>query len=335
MKNAARNEKRETLSDIDQKMKVLDEMRRALESGMRDLAATIAKTPGEQLATMRLYSLLTESANAGSADAVRAVVAAAGTNVQSVFGSPNGDLAEKIVRTIGYHFEKSDVTLNEARKPAGLTRLVIDCIKSTPNAAGSSSILKAVIAAEADTSDFINTAIQSELDFTQKMKAVRLAKTLNLFEDTMKTIEKSAVAFLTMNDHYLFSESGKETVATLMKVYAGDSLVEAVAAVQECENLSSLVRAIPDVFDLASKLVLEKGSPRALATFYRDHQPKCDKKAFHAKLADALKPDPEALAEAILEGRGGKYGMRGMHPMMFDIMMHGGPFGHPFVPRKF
>ncbi len=338
MGNAARKEKHEDVAAIEQKMKVLKEMRTAIESGVKDLAESIVRADAGQLSTMRLYPLLEAAAEAGSAEAVKAVVLAAGENVYGVFGRPEGELAERIVRAVGYHFEKSKVTLDEARKPTGLTRLIVECVKSNPKATGTQAILKSVIAAEADTSDFLNTVLRSDLDFPHKMKAFTLARKPDLQGDAIEIVEGSAVSYLTRADrHYHSQDSGKETVDALMKLYAGreDRLVEAVAAVAECEHLSALVSLHAESFELASRLVLEKGSPRALATFYRAHHARCDKKVFHAKLTDALKPDPEALAEAILDGGRGKYGM--MHPMMMEMMMHGGPFGPPpgfFLGRR-
>jgi hypothetical protein len=320
-------EKPEAVEAVEKKMKALEEIRATLEAGSKGLATAITKMDLAELATMRLHPLLVEAAEAGSAAAIEAVVLAAGEKVLQVFGKPDGDLAKKVIRAVGHQFEKSKVVLDEASNPVGLSQLMLECVRNEPRSSGSSTFLRALIAAGADTTGFVNTVVRSDLDFQTKMQALFTAKNAALYDDAFQIVEKETISALTGSDRfYRMDESGRKAFGAAAKAYrdrygSTTRLVEAVAAVHECECLSALVIADPGSFDLASKLVLERGSPRALATFYRNHKDRCDKKEFHSRLSEALKPDPDAMADMILDGGH-------VHPAMLD-MMHGGPFFGP------
>lgn len=319
------------------KMKLLAEMRKAVASGLSDLAKTVrTSTPAELSSVSRsqLQALLHEMAAEQDKDAIVRIIDACVDPI-TAFGRIENEVAAGVMRAFSGQTVKakdllsvppeSDPSLTSAPKETKLAIFLIECVKTDPTGYGASTIINSLIEAKVKTDTFIITTLKSDIGFKTKMEAVLLCSEIpNVSPDTLDLLVKKTLE----NSHHGLPDG--KSIPTLFSLVSSlpreeARLTDTIASHLECEYAANLVELVPATFDRACALVLKSGSPRALASFYRSHGKKCDKKAFHEKLAEAMRPDPDAMAMAILEGRHGGFGYHPMHPfMMMEIMGHPG-----------
>ncbi len=218
-------------------------------------------------------------------------------------------------------------------KNTNLTVLLIAAIKRIQKEEAIGPAVHVLVSAKVRTNSFLDAVLASPMQLSEKLEALDLSDgALELREETMKALEAQLLRWLDGNGR-------TETAATkIQKVvrtevrntsaHEAQEMVRRLATHQECVHAAIVAKALPDSFELVCGEVLRSGSPEALASFWRAHSAKCDKKAFHEKLTEAIRPDPAALAEAILDnkryGHGGcGYPMMMVHPMMGPVMMYG------------
>ncbi len=314
------------------RMRVLGEIRKTEEDALRDLAESVKKTDFQDLAKLSYYDLLNlfkEVVAAKDADALSRLIMVS-EKPEAHFGHLEKELMQTVLAAYArVSFEAKDVVSPETDgKMTKLFRTLIEFVKAIPTGYGSTRILEAILAAKAPVDDIINTIIRSELPFMDKMRAVALCSDPNLHDDVFEKIQKSVIS-LFESGHVARDKEKQEAITVAVRLFdsdrGGNRLIALLVGHRDCEFATVLAEVVPSSFDVAMASVLTSGSPRAVAHFYRVHGKRCDKAAFHAKLTDAMRPNPEAMATAILEGHHG-IGF-GMHPMMVMEMMHGpGPF---------
>lgn len=323
--------------DVLSRMKILGEIRKTEEDALKALAVSIRETDVQDLAKASYYDLLNlfkEAVAAKDPEALTRLIMAS-DNPESHFSHQERGLADTILAAyVRVPFEAKDVVSPETDgKMTKLFRTLIEFVKIVPTSYGASHVLEAVIAAKTPVESFINTIIRSDLPFVEKMKAVSLCPRPNLHDDVLEKIEKAVIQLFENglhSGHVKHDKEKQEAIVTAVRLYdssRGENRLSVLLSNhQDCEFAAVLAETVPSTFDVAMAAVLKSGSPRAVAHFYRSHGKRCDKAVFHAKLTDAMRPNPEALASAILDGH---HGMGfGMHPMMIMEIMHGpGPRG--------
>lgn len=318
-------------STIVSKVKLLAEMRKAVSQGLSDLVKTVNETTVEEMSGLNrslILSLLKEAAAEQDRAAITKIVAACGDPISS-FGTISTEIASGTMAAFGPRRIGADELMSGpdgARKETALAVFLIECVKVDPDVNGVKSVLGSMVEAKVPTDTFINSTLRSRLDFKEKMAAVRLcAKTVAVHDDVIPVLEKQLIDNSYHHNSSLTDAASMETMLSLCSLLnMTDRFVESVATTRECDLAADLVSIAPSTFDAVCAIVLKSGSPRSIAQFYRAHGKRCDKKAFHERLSEAMKPDPAAMADAILEGKRGPHGFF-MHPMEMYMMM--GPPG--------
>ena len=308
---------RASLSTLSQARKVVSD---ALEATAK---AVLAMTHEElhALGDAFLRPVLTEVARAKNNKAVLAVVRA-----MRDIGHVN--LTEEDAKNvIGAGYDLPPEAFVSDGKNTNLTQLLIAAIRKVPKNESIGSAVHALVSAKVRTNPFLDPVLASDMQLSEKMEVLDLSDgVIELRGETMQALEKQLLRWLDHNGR-------TDTAAAKIQKVVGtevrntsraeaDEMVRRLAAHAECAHAATVAEALPDSFEVARDEVLRSGSPEALATFWRAHSAKCDKKAFHEKLTEAMRPDPAALAEAILDNR--RYGGRGYpvyHPMMGPMMM--------------
>jgi hypothetical protein len=271
-----------------------------------------------------LRPVLTEVARAKDSKAVLAVV-------RAMRDLDHVNLTEEDARNVvgvGYNLP-AEAFLSDG-KSTNLTLLLIDAIRKIPKDGDIWSAVRALVNAEVRTNPFLDPVLAStSVQLSDKMDVLDLSDgVLELREETMRALEAQLIRWMDNNCRH------ETATAKIQKVFnaetrnssriGAEEMVRRLASHRECAHAAAVADALSGSFETARDEVLRSGSPEALASFWRSHSAKCDKKAFHEKLTEAMRPDPAAMAEAILDNK--RYGNRGypvFHPMMGPIMMMG------------
>ncbi len=291
--------------------------------------------PYEELSSLgdtSLRKLLKEVAKAGDKEAMIAVVRAF-KNIDHV--DLNQEEAHHVMG-IGYNLPV-EAFLSDGRN-TNLTDLLIAAIRKAPNDDGVCNALGYLVKAKVKTNyagnaSFLNAVLGSDLSLSDKMKALDLSDDVSrIGESTLGVLEKQLLRHIDNNyDNEVVLESVRKVVGLSVRCGAGgEALARTISSYRECRYAALVAKAIPESFGTACDEVLKSGCPEALAAFWQAHSARCDRKVFLEKLTEAVRPDPEALAKAILENKGGRrghYGYPMLHPLMFHPGMMMGPFG--------
>lgn len=295
-------------------LEALKSARDGVSRALQDVVNTVVKLGTETLSKMHdreLGTLLTEAARARSTEAI---VLIAGSMKSTSNMQLTVEEAE-VMLGIGYNMPP-EAFLTEG-KNTNMTNLLISAVQKAPKADGANEAMRRLVRAKVNTSQFLNRALSSGMQMSDKMAALDLAdKVVDVTEETidalmahlLRAIENGAP-----NAEYVANVH--ELVVRNRGAGAGEDLVRKLVSHRDCAYAAAVVKAFPRAFDAACSAVLSSGSPESIAIFWQEHEAKCDKKAFHEKLTEALRPDPAALAAAILDRKRGRYPM--MHPMMF------------------
>lgn len=309
-------------------LSTLGQARQVVSNALASAAkAVLAMTHEElnELGDRFLRPVLTEVARAKDTKAVLAVV-------RAMRDMDHLNLTEedaKNVINVGYSLP-AEAFLADGRN-TNLTQLLIAAIRKSPRNEEIGSAVSALVAAKVRTNPFLDPVLSSTLQLSEKMGVLDLSDgVLELREGTMAALEAQLLRWLDHNGRTdtALAKIQKVVNTGVRSTSRGETneMVRRLAAHAECAHAAAVAEALPDSFEVARDEVLKSGSPEALATFWRAHSAKCDKKAFHEKLTEAMRPDPAALAEAILDNK--RYGGRGYsmyHPMMMGPIMMMGP----------
>lgn len=206
-------------------------------------------------------------------------------------------------------------------KATNLTVVLSKALRLAPKDSDITSTARSLIKAKVRTFPFLEAVLMSGLNLSEKVDAIDLAdgniRELDIKESTLKVLENHMIRFLGNN---LDSDSTNQVIQKVVgfanavgkdEEYDVSGMILRVSASGDCSFAGTMAKALPDFFNAVQELVLKSGSTRALAHFWKTNSGKCDKKVFLEKMAEALRPDPVLMAEAILEGRG-----QGCHPFM-------------------
>ncbi len=316
--------KQEPVSELWNSYLSMEEAKASLAQRKKDFLATMAKASAEEAKACEKHgrAFFGIAAEAGDKAAVRAIMAVM-NEVYPWGSSLSKEEASGLISAFSKETLKRE-DLMEGGAPNRLSKILIAAVREVPGAYGSPEIIGGLISAEMPTNSFINTVFRSDLTLEKKAKGAALCKGDRenpLQADILDRLERQFVANVRESYSHDRSNVGKhmqEIIDFLNKEASlGEVLVKKVVEAEECAYAAPLAALVPSSFQVAMEAVLTSGSPMALAAFYRAHSQKCDKKAFHEKLSEAMRPDPEAMARAILDGRGH------MHPMMHPMMIMG------------
>lgn len=309
---------------------LLEQARQAVNDALQNTARAAVAMPYEELSSFgdtSLRKLLKEVAKAGDKEAVLAVVRAF-KNTDHI--DLNQEDAHNVMG-IGYGLPVTAFVSDG--KNTNLTALLIIAIKKVPDDDGICAALRQLVLAKVKTNPLLNAVLRSDLNLTEKMNAADLSdEDVRVDETTLEALGKQLLRHID-NSNYN-SDVVHDNVRRVMNLFTrfgknGDDLVRTVSSYRECLYAALMAKAVPESFGTACDEVLRSGSPEAIATFWQAHSARCDKKVFMEKLTEALRPDPAALAAAILDKGNSGYGRRSypmIHPMMHPSFMMG-PFG--------
>ncbi len=308
-------------------LSTLAQARQAVTDAVQATAKAVVYMSHEELQALGdkfLRPVLTEVARARDTKAVLAVV-------RALHDMRYIDLTQEDAKNvIGAGYNLPVEAFVSDGKNTNLTTLLIAAIKRIPKDESVVSAVRALVSAKVRTDSFIDDVLASPVSLSEKLAALALSDgSAELHEETLKALEGQLFRHMDHNGHSNDSVSSVQKLVGLLKRGPGrrgaDDMVRRLAAHQECAHAALVAEALPDSFDLICGEVLRSGSAHALASFWRAHSAKCDKKAFHEKLTEAMRPDPSAMAEAILDNRNVHCYPSMFHPMMMGpVMMYGG-----------
>jgi hypothetical protein len=319
-------------------LSTLSQARKGVSDALAATAKAVLAMTHEELHAIGdafLRPVLTEVARAKESQAVLAVI-------RAMRDTNHLNLTEEDAKNvIGVGYGLPPEAFLADGKNTNLTQLLIAAIRKVPKGdsmveAGGGSAVNALVSAKVRTNSFLDPVLASDMQLSEKMQVLDLSDgILELRDGTMDALEAHLLRWLDQNGR---TDTAAAKIQGVVNTRVrntsrseAEEMVRRLAAHAECAHAATVAEALPDSFDTARDEVLRSGSPEALATFWRAHSAKCDKKAFHEKLTEAMRPDPAALADAILENK--RYGGRGYHmyhPMMGPMMvgpMINGPSG--------
>ncbi len=302
----------------------LFQAREAAAAALRELMSTVFSVGQEALSGMHdreLGVLLTEAARARD-DKTIVLIAL------SMRGTANLHLAaDEAEAMLGIGYSMPDDAFLADGKNTNLADLLVSAIRKVPKADGADGAMRRLIKAKVRTGPFLDQAMRSSMQLADKMEALDLSdKDAQLSDEAMDVLETQLIRQLEHGSEIIMKAIPKVVETVVARDWDEAKLILKLVSHQNCVYAAVVVKALPKAFDMAQAEVLKSGCPEALATFWKAHGLRCDKKIFHERLTEALRPDPAALAEAILDNK--RYG-RGGHPMMMHPMMM-----HPMMFMK-
>ncbi len=292
----------------------LFQAREAAAAALRELMSTVFSVGQEALSGMHdreLGVLLTEAARARD-DKTIVLIAL------SMRGTANLHLAaDEAEAMLGIGYSMPDDAFLADGKNTNLADLLVSAIRKVPKADGADGAMRRLIRAKVRTGPFLDQAMRSSMQLADKIEALDLSdKDAQLSDEAMDVLETQLIRQLEHGSDIVMKAIPKVAEAMAARGWDEAKLIMKLVSHRDCAYAALVAKAFPKAFDMAQAEVLKSGCPEALAAFWQEHSPRCDKKVFHERLTEALRPDPSALAEAILDNKkyGGRFPM--MHPMM-------------------
>jgi len=301
------------------------EARERVQESQLALASAVLEGGAESISALRnseLREVLRELVASRRFEAVIALVSAAGID-----WNKGHELGEEVAAAFLHIAVNRDVSVfAEEGKLKPIGELLVEAIRAAHHASANmgDAILK-IVRTGTQTDSIVAQAMRADLHIIDKVRVLELAHDLTGFP--RQSYEQMVEQLLR-----LASEREADVPKVLKKMMevakaldefglAESGLVRKVVSHADCRAAADVAAAVPETFEAAKDAVLKSGSPEALATFWRKHSTRCDKEAFQQRLTDALRPDPEAMARAILDGdRDRMFGFP-YRPMMGPMMM--------------